>query len=146
LYDYASAYRTFKFESVDSPSWIELGGFKNAPNLGITRGKLKVSGYAFVFCVDSCIRLCVIFSTTVASFFSRSLKHIKDGLELAYRQSNFQATVSFSHGLPAHGIDNCHQQKVILVGGLASSPYIYKELQTWGTQMGISISRPDGPT
>jgi hypothetical protein len=37
-------------------------------------------------------------------------------------------------------------QKVILVGGLASSPYVYQELQSWGTRMGISVSRPDGPT
>jgi hypothetical protein len=37
-------------------------------------------------------------------------------------------------------------QKVILVGGLASSPYVYKELQDWGQQRGVSVSRPDGPT
>jgi hypothetical protein len=37
-------------------------------------------------------------------------------------------------------------QKVILVGGLAGSPYVYKDLQEWGAQMGISVSRPDGPT
>lgn len=37
-------------------------------------------------------------------------------------------------------------QKVILVGGLASSPYVYSKLVEWGDNLGISVSRPDGPT
>jgi hypothetical protein len=37
-------------------------------------------------------------------------------------------------------------QKVILVGGLASSPYVYSKLVQWGKDLGISVSRPDGPT
>jgi hypothetical protein len=45
------------------------------------------------------------------------------------------------HAAPSHDF-----QKVILVGGLAGSPYVYKELQAWGARMGISVSRPDGPT
>ncbi|EGO23005.1 hypothetical protein SERLADRAFT_471616 [Serpula lacrymans var. lacrymans S7.9] len=37
-------------------------------------------------------------------------------------------------------------QKVILVGGLASSPYVFSRLVEWGKENGVSVIRPDGPT
>jgi hypothetical protein len=37
-------------------------------------------------------------------------------------------------------------QKVLLVGGLASSPYVHQELKAWGDRMKISVTRPDEPT
>ncbi|EIN04434.1 hypothetical protein PUNSTDRAFT_108180 [Punctularia strigosozonata HHB-11173 SS5] len=63
----------------------------------------------------------------MASLFAASLKAIKEGLEIA--------------------IDNQGQvtDNVILVGGLASSPYIYSEISRWARSYGISVSRPDGP-
>ncbi|KDQ57914.1 hypothetical protein JAAARDRAFT_155555 [Jaapia argillacea MUCL 33604] len=61
-------------------------------------------------------------------FFEPSLTSIKQGLEIAFENGDKLA------------------DKVILVGGLASSPYVYSELVAWGAEMGISVSRPDGPT
>jgi hypothetical protein len=37
-------------------------------------------------------------------------------------------------------------QNVIMVGGLAGSAYIYTQLEIWATELGMNISRPDGPT
>ncbi|KIM87809.1 hypothetical protein PILCRDRAFT_814525 [Piloderma croceum F 1598] len=99
-----------KFDSPETVSWIQLDGFKSVPGLGITRGRLRVSGEDMV------------------SFFESSLKSVKEGLEIAFENGNKLA------------------DKVILVGGLASSPYMYSELVKWGEEFGISVSRPDGPT
>jgi hypothetical protein len=35
-------------------SWVELGGFKSVPSLGITRGKLKLAGYVCL-CPVNCM-------------------------------------------------------------------------------------------
>jgi hypothetical protein len=52
--------------------------FKNVPNLNIFRGKLKIPGY---FVTLNCpFILNMLYSSTVASFFERSLKGIKGGL------------------------------------------------------------------
>ncbi|KAJ6491574.1 hypothetical protein DFH09DRAFT_1338454 [Mycena vulgaris] len=64
----------------------------------------------------------------MASFFAGPLQKIIEGLEIAFENGDRLA------------------DKVILVGGLASSPYIYSKLLQWGKDMGISVSRPDGPT
>ncbi|KAJ6491572.1 hypothetical protein DFH09DRAFT_1377208 [Mycena vulgaris] len=62
------------------------------------------------------------------SFFEAPLHQITQGLEIAFENGGRLA------------------DKVILVGGLASSPYMYSKLVAWGNQFGISVSRPDGPT
>jgi len=63
----------------------------------------------------------------MASFFAPSLELIKQSLEDVWINGNKIA------------------DKIILVGGLASSPYVYNELVEWGKEFGIHISRPDGP-
>ncbi|KZP16338.1 hypothetical protein FIBSPDRAFT_794606 [Athelia psychrophila] len=65
---------------------------------------------------------------TMASFYAESLRCIKEGLDIAFENGQKMA------------------DKIILVGGLASSPYVYAELVKWGKDSGISVSRPDGPT
>ncbi|KAJ7262662.1 hypothetical protein B0H12DRAFT_304137 [Mycena haematopus] len=62
------------------------------------------------------------------SFFEAPLKQIQDGLEVTFENGGRLA------------------DKVILVGGLASSPYVFSKLVAWGKEFGISVSRPDGPT
>ncbi|KII84793.1 hypothetical protein PLICRDRAFT_701534 [Plicaturopsis crispa FD-325 SS-3] len=99
-----------KFDDIGSVSWIPLGGFKSVPALGITRGRLRISG------------------EDMASFFEPSIKSIKEGLDIAFENGGKLA------------------DKVILVGGLASSPWVYSQLLKWGEESGISVSRPDGPT
>ncbi|KAJ6632564.1 hypothetical protein B0H10DRAFT_2159684 [Mycena sp. CBHHK59/15] len=99
-----------KFSEGDTVCYVQLDGHKSNPALGITRGRLKITG------------------TEMASFFADSLKEITDGLEIAFENGGRLA------------------DKVILVGGLASSPYMYKKLVDWGNNFGISVSRPDGPT
>ncbi|KAJ7117906.1 hypothetical protein C8R43DRAFT_1091104 [Mycena crocata] len=69
-----------------------------------------------------------ITGTEMASFFAGPLKKIIEGLEIAFENGDRLA------------------DKVILVGGLASSPYVYSKLVEWGDNLGISVSRPDGPT
>ncbi|KAJ7640457.1 hypothetical protein DFH06DRAFT_1334809 [Mycena polygramma] len=64
----------------------------------------------------------------MASFFAGPLNKIIEGLEIAFENGDRLA------------------DKVILVGGLASSPYVYSKLREWGETLGISVSRPDGPT
>ncbi|KAJ7629513.1 hypothetical protein DFH06DRAFT_1480482 [Mycena polygramma] len=64
----------------------------------------------------------------MASFFAAPLKKIIEGLEIAFENGDRLA------------------DKVILVGGLASSPYVYSKLHDWGETLGISVVRPDGPT
>ncbi|KAJ7471925.1 hypothetical protein FB451DRAFT_311192 [Mycena latifolia] len=64
----------------------------------------------------------------MASFFEGPLQKIIEGLEVAWENGDRLA------------------DKVILVGGLASSPYVYSKLVEWGDNLGISVSRPDGPT
>ncbi|KDQ57912.1 hypothetical protein JAAARDRAFT_193396 [Jaapia argillacea MUCL 33604] len=64
----------------------------------------------------------------MAKLFEPSIKSIKEGLDIAFENGNRLA------------------DKVILVGGLASSPYVYSTLVKWGDEYGISVSRPDGPT
>ncbi|KAJ7675457.1 hypothetical protein B0H17DRAFT_1182843 [Mycena rosella] len=63
----------------------------------------------------------------MASFFAGPLEKIIEGLEIAFENGDRLA------------------DKVILVGGLASSPYVYSKLAEWGKNLGISVSRPDGP-
>ncbi|KII84791.1 hypothetical protein PLICRDRAFT_146294 [Plicaturopsis crispa FD-325 SS-3] len=65
----------------------------------------------------------------IASFFEPSIRSIKDGLE----------EVVFGNG-------GNQAKRVILVGGLASSPWVHSQLVLWGKQRGIAVSRPDGPT
>ncbi|KAJ7074581.1 hypothetical protein C8F01DRAFT_970629, partial [Mycena amicta] len=62
------------------------------------------------------------------SFFKAPLDDIKQGLDIAFENGGKLA------------------DKVILVGGLASSPYVFAELVAWGEEHGISVTRPDGPT
>ncbi|KAJ7153012.1 hypothetical protein C8R46DRAFT_1121030 [Mycena filopes] len=64
----------------------------------------------------------------MASFFAVPLQKIQDGLEVAFENGDRLA------------------DKVILVGGLASSPYVFSKLDEWGKALGISVTRPDGPT
>lgn len=33
-----------QFDNPDMPSWVQLDGFKSNPDLGIVRGRLKISG------------------------------------------------------------------------------------------------------
>ncbi|KAJ7764838.1 hypothetical protein B0H16DRAFT_1718048 [Mycena metata] len=102
-----------KFAEGDTVCYVQLDGHKTVPNLGITRGRLKITG------------------EEMESFFKAPLEQIKEGLEIAFENGGRLAD---SH------------QKVILVGGLASSPYMYSKLVAWGKEYGISVSRPDGPT
>ncbi|KAJ7302367.1 hypothetical protein DFH08DRAFT_794556 [Mycena albidolilacea] len=99
-----------KFAEGDTVCYVQLDGHKNIPDLGITRGRLKITG------------------EEMESFFSGPLQQIRDGLEIAFENGGRLA------------------DKVILVGGLASSPYIFSKLVAWGKEFGISVSRPDGPT
>ncbi|KAJ7302369.1 hypothetical protein DFH08DRAFT_74471 [Mycena albidolilacea] len=99
-----------KFAEGDTVCYIQLDGHRTIPNLGITRGRLKITG------------------AEMESFFSAPLQQIQDGLEIAFENGGRLA------------------DKVILVGGLASSPYIFSKLVAWGKEFGISVSRPDGPT
>ncbi|KAJ7641482.1 hypothetical protein FB45DRAFT_900316 [Roridomyces roridus] len=62
------------------------------------------------------------------SFFAPSLEKIMEGLEVAFENGDWLA------------------DRIILVGGLASSPYIFRQLADWGKGKGISVIRPDGPT
>ncbi|KAF7290593.1 hypothetical protein MIND_01299400 [Mycena indigotica] len=62
------------------------------------------------------------------SFFKAPLDDIKRGLDIAFENGGKLA------------------DKVILVGGLASSPYVFSKLVAWGDEYGISVTRPDGPT
>nr|GAT46610.1 predicted protein [Mycena chlorophos] len=64
----------------------------------------------------------------MVSFFKGPVDEIKHGLEVAFENGGRLA------------------DKVILVGGLASSPYVFSKLVQWGEENGISVSRPDGPT
>ncbi|KAJ7021478.1 hypothetical protein C8F04DRAFT_267963 [Mycena alexandri] len=99
-----------KFAEGDAVCYVQLDGHKTVPNLGITRGRLKITG------------------EEMESFFKAPLEQIKEGLEIAFENGGRMA------------------DKVILVGGLASSPYMYSKLVAWGKEYGISVSRPDGPT
>ncbi|KAJ7629515.1 hypothetical protein DFH06DRAFT_1225951 [Mycena polygramma] len=99
-----------KFAEGDTVSYVQLDGHKTIPNLGITRGRLKITG------------------EQMESFFAGPLQQIKEGLEIAFENGGRLA------------------DKIILVGGLASSPYMYSKLVAWGKDYGISVSRPDGPT
>ncbi|KAJ7675459.1 hypothetical protein B0H17DRAFT_1182845 [Mycena rosella] len=98
------------FAEGDTVAYVQLDGHRTIPNLGITRGRLKITG------------------AEMESFFKAPLQQITDGLEIAFENGGRLA------------------DKVILVGGLASSPYMYSKLVAWGNQFGISVSRPDGPT
>ncbi|KAJ7021476.1 hypothetical protein C8F04DRAFT_267971 [Mycena alexandri] len=69
-----------------------------------------------------------ITGTEMASFFADPLQKIQEGLEIAFENGDRLA------------------DKVILVGGLASSPYVFSKLDEWGKGLGISVTRPDGPT
>ncbi|KAL0948380.1 hypothetical protein HGRIS_010962 [Hohenbuehelia grisea] len=64
----------------------------------------------------------------IASFFRPSIDGIINGLNHAWENGNRLA------------------DKVIIVGGLAGSPYVYDEILRWGARVGVSISRPDGPS
>ncbi|KAJ7207971.1 hypothetical protein GGX14DRAFT_634634, partial [Mycena pura] len=64
----------------------------------------------------------------MASFFEAPLQEIKRGIEIAIENGGRLA------------------DKVILVGGLASSPYVYSKLVAWGKGFHVSVIRPDGPT
>ncbi|KAJ7119603.1 hypothetical protein C8R44DRAFT_672449 [Mycena epipterygia] len=99
-----------KFAEGDTVCYVQLDGHKTIPNLGITRGRLKITG------------------AEMESFFEAPLQKITEGLEIAFENGGRLA------------------DKIILVGGLASSPYMYSKLVAWGNQFGISVSRPDGPT
>ncbi|KAJ7153014.1 hypothetical protein C8R46DRAFT_479992 [Mycena filopes] len=99
-----------KFAEGDTVCYVQLDGHKTIPNLGITRGRLKITG------------------EEMESFFKGPLEQIKEGLEIAFENGGRMA------------------DKIILVGGLASSPYMYSKLVAWGKEFGISVSRPDGPT
>ncbi|KAJ7186851.1 hypothetical protein C8R46DRAFT_280810 [Mycena filopes] len=99
-----------KFAEGDAVCYVQLGGHKTIPSLGITRGRLKITG------------------AEMESFFEGPLDQIKEGLEITFENGGRMA------------------DKIILVGGLASSPYMYSKLVAWGKEFGISVSRPDGPT
>jgi hypothetical protein len=77
----------------------------------------------------------------MTSFFSASLESIKEGLLATYEQGRTCVSELFD------GVFNIHRvfQRVVLVGGLASSPYVYRQLLNWGEKHAMSISRPDGP-
>ncbi|KAF7361375.1 hypothetical protein MSAN_01170300 [Mycena sanguinolenta] len=107
-----------KFAEGDTACYVQVEGHKTIPNLGITRGRLKLTG------------------AEMESFFQAPLKQIQEGLEIAFENGGRLADASFSHS----------KMKVILVGGLASSPYVFSKLVAWGKEFGISVSRPDGPT
>ncbi|KAF7291486.1 hypothetical protein MKEN_01483100 [Mycena kentingensis (nom. inval.)] len=66
--------------------------------------------------------------TEMESFFEAPLQDITTGLDIAFENGEKLA------------------DKVILVGGLASSPYVFSKLVAWGEEHGISVTRPDGPT
>ncbi|KAK6977910.1 hypothetical protein R3P38DRAFT_3120844 [Favolaschia claudopus] len=99
-----------KFAEGDSACYVQLDGHKTIHDLGIMRGRLKITG------------------AEMESFFAAPLQKIEEGLEIAFENGGRLA------------------DKVILVGGLASSPYVFSKLVAWGEEFGIIVSRPDGPT
>ncbi|KAL0949368.1 hypothetical protein HGRIS_009437 [Hohenbuehelia grisea] len=64
----------------------------------------------------------------IEGFFRPSVVAILDGLRTAWENGNRLA------------------DSVILVGGLAGSPYVYDQILQWGKMVGVSISKPDGPS
>jgi hypothetical protein len=80
----------------------------------------------------------------MSEFFHDSLEKIKTGLTEVYEESQQQARVSTLPWTSEHMLKL--DQNVVLVGGLASSPYVYQQLKAWATTQGMSITRPDGPT
>jgi hypothetical protein len=81
------------------------------------------------------------FRDRMTSFFSASLESIKEGLLATYEQGKTCVSRLLYGVFDAHHVI----QRVVLVGGLASSPYVYRQLLNWGEKHGMSISRPDGP-
>ncbi|KAF7328910.1 hypothetical protein MVEN_02520700 [Mycena venus] len=100
-----------KFAEGDTVCYVQLDGHRTTPNLGITRGRLKITG-----------------EEMESFFFAAPLQQIKESLEIAFENGGRLA------------------DKVILVGGLASSPYMFSKFVAWGKEFGISVNRPDGPT
>ncbi|EPQ53309.1 hypothetical protein GLOTRDRAFT_95283 [Gloeophyllum trabeum ATCC 11539] len=66
----------------------------------------------------------------VKYFFKESLDMINLGLMNAYENDDEMADVEFVH--------------LVLVGGLANSPYIYKEVLAWADDHHIDVVRPEG--
>jgi hypothetical protein len=81
----------------------------------------------------------------VASFFAKSLKKVKEGLATAYRKSGNQAKVCLSFAPSSTAQRYLALLQIVVVGGMASSSYVFSELQKWSREVGASISRPDGP-
>ncbi|EGN97412.1 hypothetical protein SERLA73DRAFT_75099 [Serpula lacrymans var. lacrymans S7.3] len=69
-----------------------------------------------------------ISANKMTSFFDPTISTITEGLDTAFENGNRKAS------------------KVILVGGLANSPYVHSKLLQWGKANGIEISRPNDPT
>lgn len=82
----------------------------------------------------------------MAAFFKPSIDAIIEGLRQAFENGGRVADVCCprSHLVSISLTTAC--QRIILVGGLASSPYVYSKVSEWGERFGISISSPDGPT
>ncbi|KAF7293207.1 hypothetical protein HMN09_01198800 [Mycena chlorophos] len=70
-------------------------------------------------------------AATMATFFDDCIDEIKQGILDACEQPGTRRRVT---------------DRVILVGGFASSPYVFSKLTQWGQLKSIKIIRPDGPT
>lgn len=80
-----------QFDSPEMVSSIQLDGFKTVPGLGITRGRLRVSGQ--VHQLGTMQSLTPVCSEEMVSFFAPSLKVIKEGLKIAFENGHKLADV-----------------------------------------------------
>ncbi|KAJ7736711.1 hypothetical protein DFH07DRAFT_779546 [Mycena maculata] len=122
-----------KFADEDMVSYVQLEGHKSNPALNVTRGRLKITGQVLNDDIKE-----------MAAFFAGPLEKIIEGLEVAFENGDRLADAS-TLSLYAKPTLTA-SQKVFLVSGLASSPYVYSKLGEWASNLGISVSRPDGPT
>ncbi|KAJ7074548.1 hypothetical protein C8F01DRAFT_1043782 [Mycena amicta] len=68
-------------------------------------------------------------AATMSSFFDGCIEDIKHGISTACEDASGQQISA----------------KVILVGGFASSPYVFSQLEKWAERQGIKIIRPATP-
>ncbi|KAF7290577.1 hypothetical protein MIND_01297800 [Mycena indigotica] len=66
----------------------------------------------------------------MALFFQPCIEHIQNGIKSACFDSDGKLVTA----------------QVILVGGFAGSPYLFSQLNQFAKEIGVEITRPDGPT
>jgi hypothetical protein len=143
---------TFKDEQ--TKSFIKFGSIRDQdPQFGIRSGQLVLSGYVPAGRVKNCTMLeCIANDSTrsvVSQFFSPSISRIIAAIHR--QQLACSKTISVSiccTSIITVILINFLSvlQTVFLVGGYASSPWLYTQLQKALDPSGISVCRPDGHT